>query len=351
MDFLDINALSKELEKKKIEAGMSKSFKMDFSYVPVKEEPIISLHGSAICSIGNICMIIAPPGTGKSNVCEAVAAGAVNPKCDALGFEVNSVNTLFIDTERVLNDLSKGLWRIKNRSGADKDELLEKLDMRSMIFVDSVDTCWSELVHITSVKKFELVIIDGSADFVKSVNDEEEVKSFWRKLISLANKNTFGVLLTIHPNPGDEQGKATGHLGSQGQKKAESVFNVFKSSDDKDVRLITSDSAHGKVRNAMDKLTTSFTWSNEQRMFVSCDEKQVFKIREIKDMFRIKDMYTYTELVKEFKNQTGKSLSTAKRMVKEASELEEISCHGGFYWLPGTEKDIEVNESEEYMPF
>lgn len=355
MEILSIEHFAKTLSQKKDEQKMARSFKMDFSYVPTNEKPIISLAGNPICSVGNICMIIAPPGTGKSNVCEACAAGAVNPDCDALGFEVNSKRTLFIDTERVLNDLAKGLRRIKNRAEVSEEELMEKLDIRSMIFIDQVLTCKEELAHITSVNKFDLVIIDGSADFVKSVNDEEEVKLFWRWLIALANKNCFGVLLTIHPNPGDEQGKATGHLGSQGQKKAESVFNVFKSPDDKDIRMITSDSAHGKVRNAMDKLSTNFKWDNDKRMFVSCESAVRLRVSSVVDMFRSQDFYSFTELCKEFVKKTGKSLSTAKRNINDSLEIGDIVCYQGLYWLPGTQTDEighgGVVEEDEEMPF
>ncbi len=358
MEFLNIQTLAESLSKKKVEQKMTRSFKMDFSYVPTNEKPIISLGGNAICSIGNICMIIAPPGTGKSNVCEACAAGAVNPDCDSLGFEVNSKNTLFLDTERVLNDLSKGLRRIKKRADVSEEELMKRLDVRSMIFIDQVQTCKEELEHITSTASFDLVIIDGSADFVKSVNDEEEVKLFWRWLIALANRNSFGVLLTIHPNPGDEQGKATGHLGSQGQKKAESVFNVFKSPDDKDIRMITSDSAHGKVRNAMDKLSTNFRWDTDRGMFVSCDVAARKRISGVVDLFRgDKQFYTFKELCKAYMKNCGGSLSTAKRKINDSLEIEEIVCYQKLYWLPGTQTD-EIGhgggvggDDEEEMPF
>src|SRR2546422_381240 len=96
--------LISDLDNKKDENGISRSFRMRFSFTPKKEKTIIKLGGESICSIGNVTMIIAPPGSGKSNVCEAAAAGAINPDCDALGFEVDSEKTLYIDTERVLND-------------------------------------------------------------------------------------------------------------------------------------------------------------------------------------------------------------------------------------------------------
>lgn len=333
INVISLESLASELNKKKDEQRMTRAFKMDFSYVPKKEKGLVKLGDSTICSVGNVWMIIAPPGTGKSNVCEAVASGVVNPECDCLGFSIECEKGLFIDTERVHNDFYRGLLRIKKRCGKPEDEILSKLDAYSFIDIDNVEECWNEFEHIVSVGEYELVILDGSADFVKSVNDEEESKSFWRKLIALANKKGFGVLITIHPNPGDAEGKATGHLGSQGMKKAESVFNVLKSPDDKDVRIITTESNHGKVRNAADKVTTSFRWDKEKAMFVACDTPQKKKKKsDVADLFDTKDSYTYNELCRSVMDSFGVSLSTARRKIKDAEDIGDIFKNSGLYW-------------------
>ncbi len=342
---------------------MSASFRMNFSYEPKNEKPLIKIGDSVICSAGNVTLIIAKPGIGKSSVCDSICAGALNPDCDSLGFIVDAKNVLSIDTERVWNDLFKGLRNIKRRTGLSEEEIMEHLNMRSFVSIDSIDTAKKEFESLLARGNYELVVIDGSADFLKSVNDEEESKSFWRWLIGLANKYGFGVVATIHPNPADENGKATGHLGSQGQKKAESVLNIVYAAESKDIRLITSDSQHGKVRNAMDKITTSFTWSKEAGMFVSCDAperkaKVTVRRQILEKVFAIKDAYTYNELCLELEKATGKSLSTAKRLIKEAKEIEEIYVNSGLYWLEKGNEELTINneefeeeEKEEATPF
>jgi hypothetical protein len=354
MSNLNLSDLVKELDKKKIEQGIMKSFKIGFSFQAKKEKSLIKLNGETICSTGNVSMIIAPPGSGKSNVCEAVASGAINPECDALGFAVDSENTLMIDTERVYGDVRRGLDRIKRRTGNEENHIENKLSVYSFLEVDDINICKSELEHIISVSNFQLVIIDGTADFVASINDEAESKSFWRWIIKLANRpgKEFGVLATIHPNPADPEGKAAGHLGSQGQKKAESVFNVVKSKDDKMLREITTELPHGKVRNAKDSLVSNFMWNEKEKMFTSCDfkKKARVKVKSIKDIFSIpdgKDFYSYKELCRLWIEQTGKSLSTAKRAIKEAVEMEEIVIKNGFYILNGMEDEIKEEKQEE----
>lgn len=327
------------LDKKKVEAGIKKAFKIDFSYVPKKEEPIVKLNDHVICSTGNFSLIIAPPGSGKSNICEGIAANGINPDCDAFGFEVNSERSLLVDTERTHNDVFRGLQRIKKRAAVDENIISRKLDIVSFVTVDDTSTAKTELEHLMSVGKYNLIIIDGSADFVKSVNDEEESKNFWRWMVAMMNKFSFGVVITIHPNPADPEGKATGHLGSQGQKKAESVFNVIRAESDKMVRILTTELPHGKVRNAADNLTSSFKWDDQTKMFISCDKPTNSKIKSVPDLFRFKEYYTYGELCRAFEDHTGKSRSTAKRAIKDAEEGERIVKRAGFYYLNGSEPE------------
>lgn len=357
MNIISLDQLVDKLGVKKQEQGLKFAKRINLTYIPSKEKPLVKLNGTVICSVGNASLIIAPPGTGKSRVCEAAAAGGANPECDSLGFEVDSAKTLMVDTERVQNDVYRGYKEMKARCGLSFEEMDKRVHMFSFMEAETTEQMKSELEHLVSTGNYELVIIDGSADFVKSVNDEEESKNFWRWLIILANKFGFGMIITIHPNPGEDEGKATGHLGSQGQKKAESVFNVFKSQDDKDIRMLTTESGHGKVRNGGDKLTASFTWSKEEGMFVSCTDPTKKKIKGAKDLFsEDKLKYTYKELCTELVRITGKSLATAKRMIKDATELEDIYKNGGFYYLNSNgnaevQDEIEQEIDEDVVPF
>jgi hypothetical protein len=360
MNEITINDLAKDLTFKKMEKGLYRAFKMDFSYVPVREKSLIKLNGASILSTGNVSVMIAPPGSGKSNVVEAAASGALNPECDSLGFMVDSEKTLLVDTERVFNDLRRGLDRIQRRTGLSEEAIMAKLDVFSFIEMDSIQDSKTELEFMITQGGYELIIIDGSADFVLSVNDEQESKSFWKWLISLANKKHFGALLTIHPNPEDPQGKATGHLGSQGQKKAESVFNIFKAVDDKKIREISTHTPHGKVRNAADGLYYTFTWNDNQKMFVSCDAPKRRSGKKdfediFKDLFEEKVHYSYAELRIAYMKLTKKSDSTAKRDIKSGKELGTIFENGGLYYfnnnhaedIPG---DTEPGENDQ-LPF
>ncbi len=301
-------------------------------------------------------VLVAPPGTGKSNICEAIASGGANPECDSLGFKINSDKTALIDTERVLNDLYRGLLRVEKRTEMSRDKLEEKVHLYSFVLIDSVEDMRKFFKKIISENEYELIIIDGSADFVKSVNDEEESKSFWRWLISLANKHGFGVIVTIHPNPNDKEGKATGHLGSQAQKKAEAVFNVFQAKDDKQVRIITTEAGSGKVRNAKDQLTTSFKWGTKEGMFISCNvPMQSVVNKDMNYFFKMRDSYTHKELCEaiikstiDSKKPEGCDRRTAERRIKDSVDKEMIVLRAGVYVWKDWHQQEEAEQLEIY---
>ena len=74
-----------------------------------------------------------------------------------------------------------------------------------------------------------LSIIDGVADFINSVNDEEEANAIVSFFEQLAIKYDTAIILILHLNPGSD--KERGHLGSQLQRKSESVLTIKKEGD------------------------------------------------------------------------------------------------------------------------
>ncbi len=346
--------LIEERIKLKDQNAASRPLKMTNKYVPTKEKSLVKIGGVTICSVGNISVWIAPPASGKSNLVEAAGAGTVNPACDCMGLTINSDRTLSIDTERVHNDLYQGLKRIQKRSGRTYEEILEKLDLYSFLTLDTTEDMKRELKALIEEGGYELLILDGVGDFVKSVNDEEESRAFWRWLISIINKHHMGCIVTIHPNPDDKEGKATGHLGSQGMKKAESVFNLFKSADHNDIRILTTESGHGKVRNGFDKLKTSFKWDSDKGYFISADgvthEKTI--IKTLLDLFEVKRFYTYKDLKSAYIYTYKIGQSTKfERELKDAKSLDRLietehPATGKKVYLLNNEIDKELTEEE-----
>ncbi len=265
---------------------IDESFEMDMQYQASEELTILTLNGEAVLTNGNLMTLVAPPGVGKSNIMEAICANGMHREADAFGFKVNlksHLGILLIDTERTKNDIHRGYKRIYHRAKTfeNSDQLegfrYKKCRVHSYKVLDDVPKCIEHLEYHIASGLYQLILIDQVADFLRSVNKEEESKAFVRQLEIWATKYDIGILCTIHPNPKDITYKPTGHLGSALLKKSETVMACFKADADRNVRLITTDFEHGKVRNAYDVLESAFEWNNELKMFVSSDQETIDK--------------------------------------------------------------------------
>ena len=72
------------------------------------------------------------------------------------------------------------------------------------------------------------VLLDGSADYVKDLNNGEESFGAVERLHRLAVRHATAIICAIHINPGSENGKTRGHFGSQLARKAESNLRLLK---------------------------------------------------------------------------------------------------------------------------
>ncbi len=263
---------------------LDESFEMDHDYVPSEELTIMQLNGEDVLTAGNIMTLVSPPGTGKSNLCEALCSSGINSECDAFGFTVNlrkDQSILLIDTERTKNDIWKGYRRIYNRSRTwEKPDQLEgsiykKCRVHSYKVLDDITKCIEHLEYHISSGKYGLIILDQIGDFVKSVNKEDDCKLFVRQLEVWASKYDLGILCTIHPNPKDVSHKPTGHLGSALLKKSETVMVCYRLAENRDIRFVTTNFEHGKVRNAHDTLETAFEFNDELKMFITSNSETI----------------------------------------------------------------------------
>ena len=68
------------------------------------------------------------------------------------------------------------------------------------------------------------MVIDGIADFIKDVNDAEQSTAIVKYFEELAIKYSTPIIVIVHTNPGTD--KERGHLGSQCQRKCESLLMI-----------------------------------------------------------------------------------------------------------------------------
>lgn len=76
--------------------------------------------------------------------------------------------------------------------------------------------------------RIDLVIIDGVADLCTSPLDEKESLELVSRLHALAQEFHCAIVCVLHENPGTDQGKTRGHLGSELNRKAFANIRIDK---------------------------------------------------------------------------------------------------------------------------
>lgn len=237
---------------------------------PEDERCLFKLAGVEIAHIGNHVTLIAPIKSGKSAFIGAILA-ATTPKivgADLLGLEFTNPEghaVIHVDTEQSRNDHHRLLTRSLRRSGVDcpPDYLLsfcmtgwEPQDIMAGIeFV--CDKAKNAFGGIHSI------VVDGLADLIRSPNDEEDSNALERWFRNLTIQHQccgFGV---IHQNPGSD--KSRGHLGSQFERKSETVLVLEKKNEQMMIYSTRTRRAPILKENA-----PCFEWSDEAKTHVSC---------------------------------------------------------------------------------
>jgi len=113
---------------------------------------------------------------------------------------------------------------------------------------------------------FHSIIIDGIADLVVDPNDADECFPLITELHALAIRYDTAIILVLHMNPGSQNEKGRGHLGSQLERKSESNLTLTK---DGEATVISSTRQRGRPIPKDDK-APSFRWSDERQMHISC---------------------------------------------------------------------------------
>jgi hypothetical protein len=283
------------------------------------------LSNVKILSRGNISMITAGAGVGKSSLLEAGCTSIIQPMGgDTLGLRFNTKNCLYIDTERSLFDTHISWQRCMKRGGVQKyDTIPESIKWENIRAIESLEDRLKYLIaKISDDNTPELIIIDGIGDFVADPNNSNECTTLISKLCSIVHNRNIGILLTLHNNPAINDQKACGVLGSELWRKCESSLIIKKLGSG--VRMITTNYLLGKNRSGSDTVQSTFKWSDEEKMFVSCSapvkeatKGKTFKNRELvlEKMGEIN--WAYNNLVKMIVRDCGMADSTAKRTVKD----------------------------------
>lgn len=190
---------------------------------------LVSYGSENLLTAANSSFVSGAAKSGKSTFVETLLAGAIGSPAETYGFNIRrlSGNVVLIDTERSRYDFLKSVRRIIARAGYDPDsqpDNFHAIHTRRMFAVQRVEL----LEQVCEELKPELVVVDGWADFVSSINDEKENVALAQRLMDWEDRYQTHFLGVVHTTRTTQSEQARGWLGTCLINKGECNFYIKK---------------------------------------------------------------------------------------------------------------------------
>lgn len=302
-------------------------------------DPTVKIGDASIACPGNITAISAAAKAGKTALINVLAAGAISKTGNIDGFDhlsvipnTNSRAVIIIDTEQSSSDQQYNVNTIIKRARFDTTpDHLQAYNIRQVKFVEYkgitesiCNACASEFGGI------HMIIIDGGADYIPSVNDESAASEIIQYFTHLSIRYECPVIVVIHQNPGSD--KERGHLGSEIQRKCYGLLTISKQDDISTV----SPKIMRKAGNS-DVPEINFRFCKEKGYHIQVDpiesdsikaQKSSAKLREIADRtFAPLSAIKYKDAVAIIMENEGKGERTAKSLISKLISFGLIKKH------------------------
>jgi hypothetical protein len=203
-----------------------------------QDEVIIEIAGAKFASQNNISAISAAPKGAKTAVMNGMVAGSISCNGAVAGFPDIQVRpndeqkaVIVLDTEQSMADQQHNVRTILKRAGLQNTpEHLRCYNITQLNLGDYQEK--TNLICDLNAQRFggiHSIYIDGGADFIASVNDEEQSSGIVKFFRQLSIKYQCPVVVIVHQNPGSE--KERGHFGSELQRKIYGLLSIEKKGD------------------------------------------------------------------------------------------------------------------------
>ncbi|MFK7849633.1 MAG: AAA family ATPase [Akkermansiaceae bacterium] len=246
----DISELIRKLsqiEKPSNQTLLTRAYSLSFDpdETPPPDETCMAIGEIPIAARGNLTAVQGKSKVGKSAVVSAVLGAAQRgeyySEADSLCMEWKgkaSGAIIHLDTEQSRADWHTLVNRSVTRSGQPEvSDRLVSLPLVMFARSERLEILRGSLERETESKGgIDAVIIDGIADLCTSPNDEAEALELISQVHALSQQYTCPIYCILHENPGTDQGKTRGHLGSELNRKAFANLRIDK--DDEAVSTI-----------------------------------------------------------------------------------------------------------------
>jgi len=278
--------------------------RFDINHPPEKPVPVISLCGYGISTPGNLTILSAQPKAAKTTAIMAAIASMMTPRGDCLGFTGAWTGGAWVhvDTEQSRYDADKVVRVALRRAGLDappnwlraySTAHLDIDERREALFAE-LDRAYGEHGKVSGFS------IDGVADLCHDPNDSAEAFALVSRLNRTAAQYDCPVIVSLHENPGSENGKTRGHLGSELARKAETNLQLVKDADG----VVTAYTERSRSVHISKSMGPRFAWDDAAGMHLSVESVRTEKVsaktletgNTVAQVFSAKSVLTYGEL-------------------------------------------------------
>lgn len=304
---------------------------------PDKEPPYtLYMDGVGMLPKGDIWAIQAKYKNGKTQAASLIMAAVLGD--DRFGLvaapDNKTTKVLYFDTEQSMhNTIAVGHrvhrllgWEVETNNSRFRTFNLREWDTeKKMPFI----------LGAIDYYRPTMIVVDGIADLISSINDEQESVKCVRMLMQMATKYNCSIGGIIHTNKSKDDDNARGHVGTALYMKVVDMFGVEKKDG---VFTLT----HMMSRNKENGEKISWT-IGENGVLVRSDKPADVLASEVREQkikpWRMafadlgKDLATHGELTEAYKRVTGLKLSSAKSHLNKAQEMGLVVKKDTFYTL------------------
>jgi hypothetical protein len=255
--------------------------------------PVVTLKGTPVGTAGNLVLLSGQAGSAKSHSLAAIMASALAPEGtepDCLGWAMPNPRgraVTYLDFEQSEQDFHALIRGAMRRAG-----------------VDTLPP-WFTALHLTGTDPDEgrkilhallvdararfggtlATLLDGIADLCRSPNDEAEAFALVRELHGWADEFQTVAFSVLHLNAGADSLKMRGHLGSQAERKAETVLTAKRTGET--IAIYATKTRHRPIPEAAG---SRFAWDEEAGGFATvatvAEERADRKAEERRELAR-----------------------------------------------------------------
>jgi len=310
--------------------------------------PVISIAGQTVSTACGITVFSGHSKTGKSAIVGGpILAGclsdqALDPFPDIQVAPSKGGAIIYIDTEQSPSKLSKTVKGIVRRSGL---PTAPDYFYPCTFLGDSIKEAWETLENICRDAAEErgsihLVVIDGCADFDPDTNDSKTSKETVRRFQNLAVRYNCPITTVIHLNPNAnanrDSDKERGHLGSELQRKCESLLRIKS---EKGVSSLEAILLRNGDPTQIPIIQFKFNPLEGYHVFTGHKEgKEKDSAKEFETWAKLaipgEEALTHGELLVMVMKVTNKAFSTCKKYIKAMTEMGFFQHVEGKYRRP-----------------